>query len=60
MEGLIQIQGVCILFLDLLNFTIGVLKDLSSEPKINSKLFIEKTWQAPKVDWAGEDGGVRR
>lgn len=31
----------------------GVLDDLSPEPKINSKLFIEKTLQVPNVDWAG-------
>jgi hypothetical protein len=34
-------------------YQLGVLADLSPEPTINSKLFIEKTLQAPKVDWAG-------
>lgn len=34
-------------------YQLGVLEDLSPEPTINSKLFIEKTLQAPKVDWAG-------
>lgn len=34
-------------------YQLGVLKDLSPEPKINSKLFIEKTLLVPKVDWAG-------
>lgn len=33
-------------------YQLGVLEDLSPEPKISSKLFIEKTLQAPKVDWA--------
>jgi uncharacterized protein YjaG (DUF416 family) len=36
-----------------LEYQLELLKDLSPEPKINSKLFMEKTLQAPKVDWAG-------
>ena len=34
-------------------YQLRVLADLKPEPSINSKLFIEKTLQAPKVDLAG-------